>query len=97
MKEFRYNNITQPNPQPPALDRPTVDGVKTGHTEGRLLPDLVFEARFPAPAVGGPRHRRTPPGQRVLKLLNWGSSSTKPSSSTPRARLSPPQGLEGTA
>lgn len=33
MKEFRYNNITQPNRNRLLWIDPTVDGVKTGHTE----------------------------------------------------------------
>ena len=33
MKEFRYNNITQPNRNRLLWADPTVDGVKTGHTE----------------------------------------------------------------
>jgi D-alanyl-D-alanine carboxypeptidase (penicillin-binding protein 5/6) len=33
MKEFRYNNITQPNRNRLLWLDPTVDGVKTGHTE----------------------------------------------------------------
>nr|MBL8412167.1 D-alanyl-D-alanine carboxypeptidase [Dechloromonas sp.] len=33
MKEFRYNNITQPNRNRLLFIDPTVDGVKTGHTE----------------------------------------------------------------
>jgi D-alanyl-D-alanine carboxypeptidase (penicillin-binding protein 5/6) len=33
MKEFRYNNITQPNRNRLLQLDPTVDGVKTGHTE----------------------------------------------------------------
>ena len=33
MKEFRYNNITQPNRNRLLYIDPTVDGVKTGHTE----------------------------------------------------------------
>ncbi|MBL8415871.1 MAG: D-alanyl-D-alanine carboxypeptidase [Propionivibrio sp.] len=34
LKEFRYNNITQPNRNRLLWLDPTVDGVKTGHTEG---------------------------------------------------------------
>ncbi|MFZ4535802.1 D-alanyl-D-alanine carboxypeptidase family protein [Propionivibrio sp.] len=34
LKEFRYNNITQPNRNRLLYLDPTVDGVKTGHTEG---------------------------------------------------------------
>ena len=32
-KQFRYNNITQPNRNRLLWTDPTVDGVKTGHTE----------------------------------------------------------------
>lgn len=34
IKEFRYNNITQPNRNRLLWLDPTVDGVKTGHTDG---------------------------------------------------------------
>ena len=33
MKEFRYNNITQPNRNRLLWRDPHVDGMKTGHTE----------------------------------------------------------------
>jgi D-alanyl-D-alanine carboxypeptidase (penicillin-binding protein 5/6) len=74
MKEFRYNNITQPNRNRLLWLDPSVDGVKTGHTEAagycliasskrggrRLLSVLVGSTSESARA------------QESLKLLNWG-------------------------
>src|SRR5947208_4191667 len=73
-KEFRYNNITQPNRNRLLWLDPTVDGVKTGHTEAagfcliassrrggrRLLSVLLGSASEAARA------------QESQKLLNWG-------------------------
>ena len=45
-KEYRYNNITQSNRNRLLWRDPTVDGMKTGHTESRgLLPDQLRPAR----------------------------------------------------
>ena len=53
-KEFRYNNITQPNRNRLLWIDPYVDGMKTGHTERRgLVPDRLGEARRAPAAVGG--------------------------------------------
>src|ERR1700704_3816098 len=73
-KEFRYNNITQPNRNRLLWLDPTVDGVKTGHTEAagycliassnrggrRLLSVLLGSTSESARA------------QESQKLLNWG-------------------------
>ncbi len=74
IKEFRYNNITQPNRNRLLWIDPTVDGVKTGHTEAagyclissakrgdRRLLSIVLGA-----ASDGVR------AQESLKLLNYG-------------------------
>ena len=74
IKEFRYNNITQPNRNRLLWLDPTVDGVKTGHTEAagycliassrrsgrRLLSVLLGSSSENARA------------QESQKLLNWG-------------------------
>jgi D-alanyl-D-alanine carboxypeptidase (penicillin-binding protein 5/6) len=74
LKEFRYNNITQPNRNRLLYIDPTVDGLKTGHTEAAGY-CLVSSAKR------GPRRllsvvlgaasdsART---QESLKLLNYG-------------------------
>jgi D-alanyl-D-alanine carboxypeptidase (penicillin-binding protein 5/6) len=74
LKEFRYNNITQPNRNRLLWIDPTVDGVKTGHTDAagyclissakrgpRRLLSVVLGA-----ASDGVR------AQESLKLLNYG-------------------------
>ena len=55
-KEFRYNNITQPNRNRLLWIDPTVDGVKTGHTEAAGY-CLVASSRRgdAAPALGAAR------------------------------------------
>jgi len=74
LKEFRYNNMTQPNRNRLLWIDPSVDGVKTGHTEaagycliassrrgGRRLLSVLLGATSDA--------TRT---QESLRLLNWG-------------------------
>jgi D-alanyl-D-alanine carboxypeptidase (penicillin-binding protein 5/6) len=73
-KEFRYNNISQPNSNRLLWVDPSVDGVKTGHTEaagycliassrrgGRRLLSVLLGATSEAARA-----------QESLKLLNWG-------------------------
>jgi serine-type D-Ala-D-Ala carboxypeptidase (penicillin-binding protein 5/6) len=73
-REYRYNNVTQPNPNTLLWLDPTVDGVKTGHTEaagycliassrrnGRRLLSVLLGANSEA---GRARESQ--------KLLNWG-------------------------
>ena len=73
-KEYRYNNVTQPNRNGLLWVDPTVDGVKSGHTEaagycliassrrnGRRLLSIVLGANSEA---GRARESQ--------KLLNWG-------------------------
>jgi D-alanyl-D-alanine carboxypeptidase (penicillin-binding protein 5/6) len=74
LKEYRYNNITQPNRNRLLWIDPNVDGVKTGHTEGagwcliasakrgqRRLLAVVLGAASDAARVS-----------EAQKLLNWG-------------------------
>jgi serine-type D-Ala-D-Ala carboxypeptidase (penicillin-binding protein 5/6) len=73
-KEFRYNNISQPNRNRLLWLDPSVDGVKTGHTEaagycliassrrgGRRLLSVLLGSTSEAARA-----------QESLKLLNWG-------------------------
>jgi len=73
-KEYRYNNITQPNRNRLLWIDPSVDGVKTGHTEaagycliasssrgGRRLLSVLLGSTSEAARA-----------QESLKLLNWG-------------------------
>ncbi|MDR0577063.1 MAG: D-alanyl-D-alanine carboxypeptidase [Candidatus Accumulibacter sp.] len=77
LKEFRYNNISQPNRNRLLWLDPTVDGIKTGHTDAagycliasskrgdRRLLSIVLGA-----ASDAVRTRES------LKLLNWGFQS----------------------
>jgi D-alanyl-D-alanine carboxypeptidase (penicillin-binding protein 5/6) len=92
MKEFRYNNITQPNRNRLLYIDPTVDGLKTGsYRGGRLLSGLVGEARVAPPAVGGPRarHRTARARRNRSSCSTTASSSTTPCSCTRRTRRSP--------
>ena len=59
IKEYRYNNITQPNRNRLLWTDPYVDGMKTGNTDAAgYLPDRVGQARTAPAALGGPRRRR---------------------------------------
>ena len=74
IKEFRYNNITQPNRNRLLWLDPTVDGVKTGHTEAAGYCLISSAKRGPRRLVSvllgaasdGVR------AQESLKLLNYG-------------------------
>ena len=74
LKEFRYNNMTQPNRNRLLWIDPSVDGVKTGHTEaagycliassrrgGRRLLSVLLGSTSEASRA-----------QESLRLLNWG-------------------------
>ena len=78
IKEFRYNKITQPNRNRLLWLDPTVDGMKTGHTEAAGY-CMIASARRP----GGTGERRLisvvlgttsdqARTQESQKLLNWG-------------------------
>ena len=74
VKEFRYNNITQPNRNRLLWLDPSVDGVKTGHTEAAGF-CLIGSAkrggrRLLAVFLGGTSENAR--AQETLKLLNWG-------------------------
>ena len=74
MKEFRYNNITQPNRNRLLWLDPTVDGVKTGHTDAAgycLISSAKRDTRRLISVVLGTKSDavRT---QESLKLLNFG-------------------------
>ena len=81
-KEFTYNGIKQANRNLLLWKDPTVDGVKTGHTEAAGY-CLIASAKRPQPAGSGGGERRllsvvmganssSARAQESLKLLNWG-------------------------
>ena len=74
IKEFRYNNITQPNRNRLLWLDPTVDGVKTGHTEAAGYCLIASSKRGPrrllAVLLGSTSEAMR--AQESLKLLNWG-------------------------
>jgi serine-type D-Ala-D-Ala carboxypeptidase (penicillin-binding protein 5/6) len=73
-KEFRYNNITQPNRNRLLWLDPTVDGVKTGHTEAAgyclISSSLRGPRRLISVIVGTASDNAR--AQESLKLLNYG-------------------------
>ncbi|MGE5385435.1 MAG: D-alanyl-D-alanine carboxypeptidase family protein [Betaproteobacteria bacterium] len=74
MKEFRYNNITQPNRNRLLWLDPTVDGMKTGHTEAAgycLISSAKRGPRRLISVVLGANSDATRASE-SLKLLNWG-------------------------
>lgn len=74
MKEYRYNNITQPNRNRLLWIDPTVDGVKTGHTEAAgycLISSAKRGPRRLLSVVLGTNADATRASE-SLKLLNWG-------------------------
>jgi D-alanyl-D-alanine carboxypeptidase (penicillin-binding protein 5/6) len=74
LKEFRYNNITQPNRNRLLWLDSTVDGVKTGHTEAAGYCLIASSKRGPrrllSVLLGGTSEAGR--AQESLKLLNWG-------------------------
>ena len=74
IKEFRYNNITQPNRNRLLWIDPTVDGVKTGHTEAAgycLISSAKRGPRRLLSIVVGTQSDKAR-AQESLKLLNYG-------------------------
>ncbi len=74
MKEFRYNNITQPNRNRLLYIDPTVDGVKTGHTEAAgycLISSALRDKRRLLSVVLGTVSDSARASE-SQKLLNWG-------------------------
>jgi D-alanyl-D-alanine carboxypeptidase (penicillin-binding protein 5/6) len=77
MKEFRYNNITQPNRNRLLFMDSSVDGVKTGHTEAAgycLISSALRDQRRLLSVVLGTKSDSTRASE-SLKLLNWGFQS----------------------
>ena len=77
LKEFRYNNITQPNRNRLLFIDPTVDGVKTGHTEAAgycLISSALRDKRRLLSVVLGTKSDATRASE-SHKLLNWGFGS----------------------
>ncbi len=74
MKEFRYNNITQPNRNRLLYIDPTVDGVKTGHTDAAgycLISSALRDKRRLLSVVLGTNSDAARASE-SQKLLNWG-------------------------
>jgi D-alanyl-D-alanine carboxypeptidase (penicillin-binding protein 5/6) len=77
MKEFRYNNITQPNRNRLLYIDSSVDGVKTGHTEAAgycLVSSAQRDKRRLLSVVLGTKSDAVRASE-SLKLLNWGFQS----------------------
>jgi D-alanyl-D-alanine carboxypeptidase (penicillin-binding protein 5/6) len=77
MKEFRYNNITQPNRNRLLYIDPSVDGIKTGHTEAAgycLVSSALRDKRRLLSVVLGTKSDAVRASE-SLKLLNWGFQS----------------------
>ena len=73
-KEYRYNNITQPNRNRLLWLDPTVDGVKTGHTEAAgycLIASSRRSGRRMLSVLLGSTSEAAR-AQESQKLLNWG-------------------------
>jgi D-alanyl-D-alanine carboxypeptidase (penicillin-binding protein 5/6) len=73
-KEYRYNNITQPNGNRLLWLDPTVDGVKTGHTEGAGYCLIASSRRSGRRLLSVLLGATSEAGraQESQKLLNWG-------------------------
>ena len=73
-KEFRYNNITQPNRNRLLWTDPTVDGIKTGHTEAAgwclIASAQRGDRRVLAVVLGAASDAAR--AAEAQKLLNWG-------------------------
>jgi D-alanyl-D-alanine carboxypeptidase (penicillin-binding protein 5/6) len=84
VKEFSYNNIRQPNRNRLLWIDPTVDGLKTGHTQAAGY-CLIASAKRPLPGADGGTRRlvsvmmgETKESDRVqdsMKMLNYGYSA----------------------
>jgi len=74
LKEFRYNNITQPNRNRLLWLDPTVDGMKTGHTEAAGYCLISSSKRGPRRLVSVVLGATSDAvrAQESLKLLNFG-------------------------
>jgi len=74
MKEFRYNNINQPNRNRLLWSDPTVDGMKTGYTEAAGYCLISSAKRGPRRLVSVVLGTDSDAARasESLKLLNWG-------------------------
>jgi D-alanyl-D-alanine carboxypeptidase (penicillin-binding protein 5/6) len=74
IKEFRYNNISQPNRNRLLWLDPSVDGVKTGHTEAAGFCLIASSRRSGRRLLSVLLGSTSESGraQESLKLLNWG-------------------------
>jgi D-alanyl-D-alanine carboxypeptidase (penicillin-binding protein 5/6) len=74
MKEFRYNNITQPNRNRLLWLDPTVDGMKTGHTDAAGYCLIGSSKRGPRRLIAVVLGTNSDAARtsESLKLLNWG-------------------------
>jgi D-alanyl-D-alanine carboxypeptidase (penicillin-binding protein 5/6) len=74
IKEYRYNNITQPNRNRLLWLDPTVDGVKTGHTEAAGYCLIASSKRGPRRLLSVLMGSTSESArvQESQKLLNWG-------------------------
>ena len=74
IKEYRYNNITQPNRNRLLWLDPTVDGVKTGHTEAAGYCLIASSKRGPRRLLSVLIGATSESGraQESQRLLNWG-------------------------
>ena len=74
IKEYRYNNITQPNRNRLLWLDPTVDGVKTGHTEAAGYCLIASSKRGPRRLLSVLMGATSESGraQESQRLLNWG-------------------------
>ena len=78
MKEYRYNNITQANRNRLLWSDPTVDGMKTGHTQAAgycliasaVRPNGSDQRRLISVVLGAESDNMR--AQESQKLLNWG-------------------------
>jgi serine-type D-Ala-D-Ala carboxypeptidase (penicillin-binding protein 5/6) len=74
LKEFRYGNITQPNRNRLLWIDPTVDGLKTGHTDAAgyclISSSLRGPRRLLSVVLGATSDANR--ASESLKLLNWG-------------------------
>jgi D-alanyl-D-alanine carboxypeptidase (penicillin-binding protein 5/6) len=73
-KEFRYNNVSQPNRNRLLWLDPSVDGLKTGHTEAAgycLIASSIRNGRRLLSVLLGSTSESTR-AQESQKLLNWG-------------------------
>jgi len=74
LKEFRYNNITQPNRNRLLWTDPHVDGMKTGHTDAAgwclIASALRGDRRVLAVVLGA--NSDSARAAEAQKLLNWG-------------------------